>query len=90
MFIAFSLEANSGMAGGVSARRDVTRKSASLISCQPGCRNSRNLMENGSRNLLQICCLLDDFAAIINWGAMAKQRADNVELGGRGWRRFVQ
>jgi hypothetical protein len=42
------------------------------------------------RNLLQICRLLDDSAAIIKWGAMAKQRADNVGPGGRGWRRFVQ
>jgi hypothetical protein len=47
-------------------------KSASPIFYQPGPRNSWNLLVNGPRNLLQICCLLDDFAAIIKWGAMAK------------------
>jgi hypothetical protein len=53
---------------GAARRAD---KSASLIFYQPGPRNSRNLLVNGPRNLLQICCLLDDSAAIIKWGAMA-------------------
>jgi hypothetical protein len=33
-------------------------------------RNFRNLLANDPRNLFQICCLLDDSAAIIKWGAM--------------------
>jgi hypothetical protein len=45
---------------------------------------------NGPRNLLQICCLLDDSTAIIKWSAMAKSRADNGELGCRVERRFGQ
>jgi hypothetical protein len=45
---------------------------------------------SGPRGLLQVCCLLDDSAAIIKWGGMAKERADNVEVDSRAERRFVQ
>jgi hypothetical protein len=45
---------------------------------------------NGPRDLLQVCCLLDDSAAIIKWGAMAKWRADNAWLDSRAERRFGQ
>jgi hypothetical protein len=33
-------------------------------------RNFWNLLANDPRNLFQICCLLDDSATIIKWGAM--------------------
>ncbi len=45
---------------------------------------------NGLRNLLQICCLLDDSTAIIKWRAIAKSRAHNGELGSRVERPFGQ
>ena len=56
---------------------------------QPDPRNFWNLLANDPRNLFQICCLLDDSATIIKWGAMEIAR-DNGELGSRGERRFSQ
>jgi hypothetical protein len=43
-----------------------------VIFYQPDLRTFWNLLVNDPRNLFQICCLLDDSAAIIKWGAMAK------------------
>jgi hypothetical protein len=38
---------------------------------------------NGPRNLLQICCLLDDFAAIIKWARWQKNSASKDYNGRR-------
>jgi hypothetical protein len=47
-------------------------------------------LANGLRNLLQICCLLDDSTAIIEWSATAKSRVENGELSSPVEGRFGQ